>query len=546
MAADVLQAFKGILPGIDDTLTDYAKRAHNVKTCHGRLDPWKTPKKITCLCATSAHLREGKAYYSKDCDRYFTDVEPCGNTVISGPGMCPAWIDDCCRETVLGFPCPDQATVKGYDYPDEEGAFTELRSYVITYGDGCDEGAPSMPSISVKANKDDRITIGLPAPDPKYNGVTEICIYRMASTWDVSEGMWEPQGGSLTQGLHSVTTEACYFLVDKVPIGTHTFVDDGSQESTILCDTLVTECYTPPPEDLCITGMTHLGSLVGFKDDCVYFSERNTHYAWPDKYKINIGCEIVNVCVDGNTVFVGTKGKPAVILDYPEAIDAMCREPQFSSKPAPLESAKSMVCLNGTAIYATAWGIVALSPDTTVTTLSGEWCRDNWESIHPCTIRAACYGSDYFFTSINFSGIYGNLLGAEENVISTIDVCPDCWITDKDGKLYYLDCGDLFQWDAGDKLLRMTYESGTQVSNRCNTVAKVVHAGKIRDCSPHDTLFEYIGDDCILYQRHVNHSNCFNICRSRVEEYRVRVSGYRSIKRVELGPNRSCFQTVAA
>lgn len=548
MSLSIWNNFKGVVPGVDESLlaAGFARRAHNVKLCHGRLDPWREPLALRAT-KNSTHLRGDKWFDDDRCDRCYVDIDPCGDTIMSGDDMCPVRIDcDTCEQTTLGFPCPDTPEIVS-NTVSEDGAFTDYAHYIIAYSDGCDTGAPSAPTQGIKYNKGDKTVLSLPQPDSKYNNATEICIYRLHSTWDAAKGMWAADGGSFTEGLQDVTTEACYFLIDCVPVGTAQYCDEGKSATEQICDTLVTECYEPPVEGLKITGMTQLGSLVGFKDDQLYFSERNTHYAWPGKYCITIGCEIRHVCVHENTVFVLTDGYPFVVTDYPEATEQWCREPRKASKPAPIASAKSAVCIDGTAVYATPWALVALDATAQVREISGEFCHDNFEAICPSTIRAACWRGDYVFSSANYSAIYTDLLSEGESNLSTIDICADCWITGKDGCLYFTKNGCVYRWDAGEEYLRMEYETALNSSSgeRCNTVARIVHTTKRRECSPCDTLFTYIGDDCELFCRDVDHSECFNIPRRRVYDFRVKVEGKRSVRRIEAGPNRSCFSVAA-
>lgn len=551
MSFDRFSAFKGIAPAIDDGLTDYARRAHNVNLCHGRLDPWRSPlKKAEVPNAQSIHFRNETIYHAAECDACFADIEPCGDTIVSSRERCPAKLDGDCNATTLGFPCPQPPTATGK--PDvSEGFFTELRSYAITYSNGCDEGGASAPSEGCKASKGDSITLTLPQPDPKYNDATEINIYRLQSSWDVSQGMLSSQPGvteggqALLDGLASVSTEADYYLVGTVPVGTTTFIDSGAwlDDPNLLCDTLVSQDYSPPPEGLCIEGLTALGSLVGYLGSELYFSERNTHYAWPDKYRVELGCEIRGICLHDNTIFVITDGTPFVLQDTPDALDTYCRFPQPADKAAPLASRKSLVCVDGVAIWATPDRLVAMTAQRDIRTISEpEFKPDNWRKICPESMRAACHDGDYFFSTNNFSGIFGNLLTEGDNQLTTIDICPKCWATDKSGALHFLKDGCVYQWDRGDEFLKMTYETSRQIGDTCNTVARIAHLTKRRDCSPCATLFEYVGDDCTLYQRHVDHNEIFNMCRRRTEDYRVRVSGYRSVRHIDVAPNRQCFR----
>jgi len=142
------KAMKGIEPVLDACLqeTPVADIAHNVKLWHGRLDPWRVPK----LCKRAvgfcvAHVRDCCWRGSHDPCMRFVDVL-CGPTIMSSPTTLPSVVNDWCdpKEKVcpLGFPCAEAPTVEQLtDSP--ECHMSDVRAYLITYGDECVYGGPS-------------------------------------------------------------------------------------------------------------------------------------------------------------------------------------------------------------------------------------------------------------------------------------------------------------------------------------------------------------------------------------------------------------------
>jgi len=172
-----------------------ASCAENVKLWHGRLDPWREPKFVQDLESSTGHWRDCCWRGGSDCTK-FVDGRLGSRTYVSDGCGCPHVIEDWCSDdpVALGFPCPDPVLITSIpNAPDE--VCTDLRTYFVTFGDECDEGEPSLPSMSVKARPEDEVCIQLPTPPTdKYWGITKIRVYRTMATWDISTNQTPANG----------------------------------------------------------------------------------------------------------------------------------------------------------------------------------------------------------------------------------------------------------------------------------------------------------------------------------------------------------------
>lgn len=557
MSQLTFKGMRGIEPVLDACLQDapVADIAHNVKLWHGRLDPWRAPK----LChpvenACSAHVRDCCWRVSSDpCTRY-VDVL-CGPTIISSPTTLPSVIENFCdadeQICPLGFPCPETPDVTQLS-SSSACHMSELRAYMIAFGDECVYGAPSDASEVINCtNKDDEFQLSLPtsAPDP-YCNVTKVWIFRLAATLDVTDGHNHGSREHRAQGFSNpAAADVDCFLVGCVDLGTSTFIDTGSVLESQICSAAVSEDWDAPPCGLVVHGMFDSGALVGSLGDKLLFSEFNTHHAWPCKYEITMDCPIIEVCVCDTFAFVFTEQGVSIVRDTIEALDTFCRPKQDIKRPLPLCWHKGVVCTNGQAVFVTKTGLFRIDSQGQVQNLSQTMGVDNWREMDPGSMRLGIYDGRVMMTSSRFSGIYDiDLYGdgtASSNTLSTIGVCPTCWLNDKQGNLYFLGPEGVYQWDAGEQHLDMHWRSAERhyPGMSYTTAARIDHTRPFgRKTRGLDTSqLTIYADGCAVYGRSVDHNNPFRVPRCRAQSFGIEVRGRRSISSVTLGASIRCM-----
>lgn len=470
-----ISQFTGIVPRLDNGSLppSAATIAENVDLSNGTIKPWLEPRFVENLGddIKSFHVRDccfrGVA---SACARFVDNVMGT-RTYLSDPCDCPMEIADFCTGDAkyLGFPQPAPAFVASDDEPDD--AWTELRSYYITYGDDCREGRPSLPSNLIKANKDSMVVVGLPPlPEDNKYPVTKAYIYCSASTYDITKGYQSMNESDVAAGFFDpFNSQVECFLVACVDIGTEMIEVGGSlvDGEGNTCRTMTSQGFCEPPDGLIIVGETDQKRLVGFKGNCVYFSEANTPWGWPKKHKQTIPCDIRDVCVIGNTVIVLTDANPFLIIDDAEctAEASGARTVSRVATPYPLCSQKSVVCGPNGVTFASNEGLIYLDLSGAARILSRTHYSDtDWLAVDPCSIVAAQYKDSYVFASDTASGVFDlNLRGVQADVaasLSTHCIQPRCFLTDKQGSLYFMDaCGNVFQWNDGSDFLPYTYQT---------------------------------------------------------------------------------------
>ena len=543
-----INLFQGIIPRLDAALLpgNAARKAENVKLVHGRIDAWCKPKFV-------ADLGDAQSAFVWDCCwrgaesycKHFVTGRVCNDVYISDPCDCPKVLKDWCSDDdpiYLGLPKPDQPQAWIAEDASDE-AFTQARTYLVTFCGPCGEGPASIPSPPVKADKDSVVDITLPTPDPKYQ-VDEIKIYASHSMWDVAQGYQSEQQGDINNGFIAVDgSDVEWFLVATVPVGTTIVSDSGGDATGRLCRAITTQDFYPPPEGLIITGELSTGSLVGFVpgEQKIYESERNAHWAWPPRKCKMVECNVRWVCVIGNRTIVLTDGDIYIGVDDADGtVDGDFGSTLERIEGAyPLVSTRSVVCNRTGVVFASNTGLIRVTPDGGVDNVStSHFAPDDWWNIDPSSIRAAHYQGSYFFTSTRFSGIFDlNLEGHSTDLpqnLTTICYFPICWIEDKQGRLFFLSNGKVYQWDASNELLPYTYTSAISMLPKPTTfsAARVEYSNLCRGVQGEPAIFRIESDCRERYCRTLRHTEPFRVNIQRARDISVTVSGTRSIRQI--------------
>jgi hypothetical protein len=382
-------------------------------------------------------------------------------------------------------------------------------------------------------------------PQPPADAcVDSINVYRLGSTWDTEKGFKEAQqyGDLRHQGYHDVFTEAHWFLVASVPVGTTQFID--SLDSHQLGRLLTTWDFFPPPDALRIVGETSSGSLVGYVGDVLWFSERNAHHAWPPRTRLVLDHKIKRVAVHDNTVFVATTGYPFVVDDSTaECKDAACRAVRPGNVAAPICSERSMVLHDGAAYWATRWGFVRMGNDAVVSQVSDRFfSKEDWEQLDPSTMTAAIHNGVLYASTAERS-FYVDLQDAGELPIGVVDltISPVQWLTTEDGRLMLLAGeGHVMEWDAGPDSMAYVWKSRRAVmpgSIRLSAV-KVVFGGKVcvDQASGPGAVLTVWRDGRQALLRTVHHNKAMRIRNGRGIEWCVGVHSKATVREIHLGP----------
>ena len=546
-----LTALRGLIPRIDSfNVPGQADCARDVNFEGGYPRPWRTPEQVgPAEGACSIFIHDGK-YLTTDSDSTHWHVgEVCKRVFQADPCDCPRVYKDWCAENsiALGLPMPQPAQVSGG--ATEADDLTEYVAFNLQY---CNENCPdcpvgplSLPSNQIKCNKDDTITICIPPlPESKFE-VTHVKIFRTVTTWDTAQGMHEAGtdgfvGNNPFGGFETAVDSAC-FEIDQIP------VSNTETKITVTCELPCGEAPRcprgfAPPEGMCIAGETTRGSLVGFHKDCILFSERHSYHAYPPAHYINLGCDVAAACTFNDNTFVITEDGQLYIIqdDITGAEDGECRTVRpirKTARPAGgrLMASKQVLCDHTGFTWISDKGIMRATTDGAVVNITHPWFGyQEWLNALPSQMTLAKYRGALFFSSPAYSGVLdinadGDVVGDSVPNHSTLSICPKCWVSDCDDRLYFLSCDILWEFNIGAGCMCMKYRSapvgvygiytttrvdfldGTRCCDSGAGTLCVIADGKTIDAVPvrgkngyrhkrvraHEMSFEYVGTKAI-------------------------------------------------
>jgi hypothetical protein len=317
-------------------------------------------------------------------------------------------------------------------------------TYVSTFGSITEESAPSPASGIITLYSGDTVNISgfSTAPTTNYN-ITAIRIYRSVT---------------------GATTDS-YEFVDQIPVTAATGVVVASGTSTNgvayssstypdlrtaaqLGEALGTIGWLPPPSDL--AGLVSLpsGTLAGFSGNTVYFSEPFFPHAWPLDYALNVPHKVVGLAVFGTSVAVMTERFPYIINGGTPGDMSVERVPMLE----PCVSKRSIVALDGGALYASPNGLMAVGFQQRSLVTNSLFRRDEWQQVVPGTIIAATFDGKYLGAYASDSTSF--VLSPDDvPALSRIDLLATALHTDtKTGDLYYCSAADnkVYKFDADE------------------------------------------------------------------------------------------------
>lgn len=447
---------------------EYAEIAENMDLSSGRFQPWRTPLEILKFPkrVLTAHVRDCCWTGDSDPSSTYVDAGVDRKTYWSNPTRRP-WVTDSICDTdwsYLGYPVPDAPVV----YSDlgveaELGPNTEYRTYVITYGTECEEGPASCPSDPIKATKESLVGIRLPPPPDPMWSVQVVRVYQSVTQWDSTQGLLDFEGSPIQQGVLDPSASAQYYLVAELPYyqSHHIVAPEVS-----VGPQLVTQHLLAPPECAQVAGETERSSLVIFWDKTVAFSERNCHWGFPLRTWHDFPYDIKDVKVCGDTVFVLTKGAVYVIQDTVDQVDASARQVQEVKGEDFVPSPCLSCAVSGNAVwYTSPSGLVRLDVSGSGSLVSRPaFGKDEWMSLGP--IRSLTIGMGMVILSTRQDEYVweyrlddGGNLPAD---LTTLSFSVDQWLKDDQENIYFLADGVVYQFNAGDDNMSMTWRQAEQ------------------------------------------------------------------------------------
>jgi hypothetical protein len=271
-------------------------------------------------------------------------------------------------ERTLGIPAPGgiPSTSKNGSETDEPSYDT--RAYVYTWVDSALgwESAPSLSSSPITIDTAGQTVtvsgLGSAGPAGNYN-VDKKRIYRTNTT--------------------DATTQ--YQFVDEINVTATSYVD--SITAANLGEVLPTSDWDAPDEDMVGVVNHPAGFVCGFikGSNKLCFSEPGYFYAWPIKYRIEVGYKIVGLTILGSALVVMTEGKTYMVSGSTPS-SMLPREMPGSY---PCISKRSIVEVGGEVCYASTDGLVGVSPSGLRLITKQLFTKNQWQDESPADMVGA-------------------------------------------------------------------------------------------------------------------------------------------------------------
>ena len=445
--------------------SEFASEAINLNLSSGQWEGWRSP--VECVTfpfpVKRVHLRDCCWAGVDDVKARYVDAGVDKKTYLSGAGR-PAVTDSLCDQhwCFLGYPVPDPAVPvvdRCMDVP--YGPDTQQVRYRIAYGTECEVGAASCPSEVVLSVKDTTIALAMPEPPDALWCATHIHIYRQVATWNVEQGLLGFQDNEINPGFGALDTDSDWFHVKTLPIETRAWVDAGEDIGQLL----TTDDYFPPDEDLILVGDTASGSLVGYQKDEVWFSEKNTYYAFPLKARHKFESRVVDVCVDRDLVVVFTCEGIWTLNDSVDCRDAGCRQGQQMSMSYPLIGPRACTVTPSGIVYASIEGLHLIQEGGERLVSRAAFDRNSWLS-QGLDCLEIHYARDHLWVRTAKGTMVWQFAFDESRQlppdVSYLSFAPEQWLSSEEGDLYLLSNGKALQFDVGEDYLHWTWRQTDQ------------------------------------------------------------------------------------
>lgn len=354
----------------------------------------------------------------------------------------------------------------------------------------------------------------------------------------------------------------CFFRIYKTNTGTNgsefqyvTEVNMAARGGTYWLDATLpenlnevisTDTWIGPPDDdttLYPNGamrgvINHPGGFIaGHTKHEVVFSEPYTVHAFPAEYRQSFSEEIVALVLNGNDIFVGTKGTPMIFSGvHPKAMS-----PIRLSDPYPLVSREAITEVGGRVFFASELGLIAVSGYKAENVSEAYLMDDAWKALEPETMRFSNYDDRLFIFTEN-SGTWVFNPSDPTSGLRKNSVEPEAFfITPKDGVLNYY-AGEVNEsiYEFGrdtDNNQSYTYESRTvKLDIPVSFVCAKVFANEypVSFTLHHESESGYIGETVVSVP---TNQWFFLPSLPRCERWHITATGSAEIRAIELATN---------
>ena len=279
----------------------------------------------------------------------------------------------------------------------------ESRAYVFTYVTEFDEeGPPSPPSNVIDLLADGgvaQVTIRDTEHNQAVTGgdrerINRIRVYRTAAgtsdTLFLFVGTLPFAGGNSDDSDVEWVSEP-----DALPALEWNAELSDPVPSISLGEPLQSQQWFPPPPDLWGITMMPNGFMIGWKNNTIYASEPNLPHAWNPDYRRTLDDDVVGGESFGNTLVLGTRGRPI----YVTGIDPSALTVQRMPDEAPLLYETAMADAGTGVVYVADNGLMLANRQGVRNLTHGRYSKKEWLEAVKFREKAAYHDGRVFLFS---------------------------------------------------------------------------------------------------------------------------------------------------
>lgn len=280
------------------------------------------------------------------------------------------------------------------------------------------------------------------APSP----IADVVSGKVDGTWTITNFSAAPANdraiayntAGLQQRLYRTTGTAGSWQLVAVRAYATTAWTDTLTDGQILGDELITTGWSLPPVGL--KGLITLpnGSMAGFYNNQLCFSEPYQPHAWPVGNRYSAESEIVGIAAYGTTVVVATKTRPYVADGVTPDVVTMTGV----SNVWPCKSKRSVCSAGDGVVFATDYGLAYIGTGGTYIFTSKLMTKEEWQPLDPSSMQVAVIDSRIFVLFKELGSATKRMIRidvGEAASFSTFSARANALYVDPmDGKLYLL------------------------------------------------------------------------------------------------------------
>ena len=336
-------------------------------------------------------------------------------------------------------------------------------------------------------------------------------------------------------------SDESFFLVATLPPGTLSYAHHPA--STNYGELYQNHIWYEPPTDL--GSIQHWGTnqLAGLSGGKMYFSHPNAYHAWPLDYVLAFHSPALALVCTEQYGYALTCGMPEVVDLRHDCAGGKCHETRRIEEQFPIIGIRSAVGHDGSAIYASADGLVMLTGTRARLITANLFTRDQWLAIHPNTMVGVVYDGFYFGATDNYAfrmRIPDEAYESNQrNLLTQLSIRATSFYRSMTDRLYFSDADGVWEWAAGRGYKPFLWRGPIETvdGRRPLAAAEIASDGTVE--------FKLIHRDRVQFERPVVGHRSFRLPTwATGQDIQVELSGTGEVDRVKLASTMGVLATL--